>query len=430
MSGGGKFFGKPKVRFSQSDNKELANEGSRDVERTSKPRILSNVEFVKNVRIMKSNESPPNSASNDPKIINNADGTSSSAVSSRIIRTSRALSEGENHTPLNDADNIQNIKSNCKNFDAPRTNSSVSDTVISVAPLAERDRKTDKSVKPVKENSNLARKDKGGKENKTGAIKKTVKGSAKRCSESEILKHKARLSSVNASTKNANLSNKTPVPLIKSKKHVIPKSVDVMPCYKYKSPKKLKAPAVKKTVIRNIVGPKIRPYVGPGVVHEKECDINFLHSDENINVKPVISGDKLARPEYNSIMCTINKLNEVKKQRIVPDIDHLPSTYKNLINEKVSSALDFPLDEVVYKNLVDLSIDDNQLPIRLTRSKDPEPRQRDAVPVLSDFFTPVPSEEYRAAVFTKPRIAEPANSWNAFRISDQIFEWKHILDHV
>lgn len=97
---------------------------------------------------------------------------------------------------------------------------------------------------------------------------------------------------------------------------------------------------------------------------------------------------------------------------------------------QISSALDFPLDEAIYKNLVDLSIDEKQLPSRLTRSKDPEPRQRDAIPVLSDFFVPVVSEEYCTSISIKPRTPEIIDNWSAFRISDKIFEWKHILDHV
>lgn len=92
--------------------------------------------------------------------------------------------------------------------------------------------------------------------------------------------------------------------------------------------------------------------------------------------------------------------------------------------------MDFPLDEAIYKNLVDLSIDEKQLPSRLTRSKDPEPRQRDAVPELSDFFTPVSPEEYCTPVSVKPRIQEIADNWSAFKINDKILEWKHSLDHL
>lgn len=97
---------------------------------------------------------------------------------------------------------------------------------------------------------------------------------------------------------------------------------------------------------------------------------------------------------------------------------------------QVSTGLDFPLDEIVYKNLVDLSINDNQLPSRLIRSKDPEPRQKDVVPKLSDFFTPVSIDEYCTPVSIKPRSVETIDNWSAFRISDQICEWKQNLDFI
>lgn len=80
--------------------------------------------------------------------------------------------------------------------------------------------------------------------------------------------------------------------------------------------------------------------------------------------------------------------------------------------------------------MVDLSIDENQLPSRLTRSKDPEPRQKDVVPILSDFFTPISIDEYCTPVSVKPRSPETIDYWNAFRISDQIYEWKHTLNHI
>ena len=34
-------------------------------------------------------------------------------------------------------------------------------------------------------------------------------------------------------------------------------------------------------------------------------------------------------------MYTISKLNELKKQKVITDIEHLPASYKNLISGKV-----------------------------------------------------------------------------------------------
>lgn len=97
---------------------------------------------------------------------------------------------------------------------------------------------------------------------------------------------------------------------------------------------------------------------------------------------------------------------------------------------QVSSSLDFAPDEAIFKNLINLSIEESQLPPRFTRSKDPEPRQRDAVPQLSDFFSPKYANEYCTAVCIKPRSPEPLENWNAFKISDKILRWKWNMDYV
>lgn len=96
--------------------------------------------------------------------------------------------------------------------------------------------------------------------------------------------------------------------------------------------------------------------------------------------------------------------------------------------KQVSAALDFPPDEAIFKNLVDLSVNEDQLPSRFTRSKDPEPRNRDVSPKLSDFFTPSYSEEYCSAVNITPIIPDIVSNWSAFVISDKIFGWKQDMD--
>lgn len=97
---------------------------------------------------------------------------------------------------------------------------------------------------------------------------------------------------------------------------------------------------------------------------------------------------------------------------------------------QISAALDFPLDETIYKNLVDLSIDENQLPSTIMRSKDPEPRQKDIIPTLSDFFMPEDAKEIREAVHVKSQTSKIDDNWNAFKISDRILEWKCGIDDI
>lgn len=95
----------------------------------------------------------------------------------------------------------------------------------------------------------------------------------------------------------------------------------------------------------------------------------------------------------------------------------------------MSSALDFPASETVFRNLVDISINENQLPTRITRSKDPEPRQKDLVPKLSDFFNPQYCKEYTEASQIRPRTPEILDNWSAFTISDHINSWNNRLDN-
>lgn len=95
---------------------------------------------------------------------------------------------------------------------------------------------------------------------------------------------------------------------------------------------------------------------------------------------------------------------------------------------QISAALDFPLEEVVYKNLVDLSIHESLLPCRLTRSKDPEPRHKDIIPHLSDFYSPQSIEEYCIPAQVEARQPQLMEKWSAFKISDKIFEWKNNVD--
>ncbi|KAL2740378.1 putative serine/threonine-protein kinase [Vespula squamosa] len=208
-------------------------------------------------------------------------------------------------------------------------------------------------------------------------------------------------------------------------------TINVMPCYKYnKSMIKSKSSPVKKSVVRDIVVPNAKAYVEPGIPKQKQIDLSARRINKSTNARPnITSSEKLLYPEYNSIIYTVNKLDEVKKEKIVTDVEHLPTIYKDLVNGKISSALDFPMNEAIYKNLVDLSIDEKQFPSKIMRSKDPQPRQRDLVPKLSDFFVPESVDEYYTPMFVKSKNSDFIENWNAFRISDKICEWKDSMDN-
>ncbi|XP_076240081.1 uncharacterized protein LOC143182758 [Calliopsis andreniformis] len=446
MSKDGKFFVRPKVRFCQADTdeskiNELKNKtGLRNTVPANKPRIRSIVTLDKPVKLITVNAETTNQENNDLKI-NNAQESElltlcSNAFPSCKVETFEKSDETENEKPIINSSNIENSEENPKKTDAIKISEKpINDDIINPSASSVKTKtlgKVLKSQNTVKANisKKYSVKVKKGKENETLTNKKDVKSTIKTSSDPKLSYHKTKSSLIITKPKIANVTSKSSVSVLSKKVNSKSNSADVMPCYKYnKTTSKVKTPLIKKTVIRDIIGHKIKPYIGPGVSRKRE-DCNVPDIDKNIHVKACTTAEKLARPEYNSIMCTINKLNEMKKQKDVTDIEHLPATYKNVINGKISNALDFPLDEAIYKNLVDLSIDEKQLPNRLTRSKDPESRQRDAVPVLSDFFTPEFPEEYCTFVSIKPRIPEIADTWNAFRISDKIFEWKYVLDHV
>ena len=446
MSNDSKFIARPKVRFSQADadeskTKELkASADKKHTVQSNRPRIRSIVSLDRPVRVLNLNVESNSQDSKELKTTNEGKTESltvCSNVAPRAVQTT-SLTDNSDKTEqqkrLSDTSSNRNIEVNSKVIDVIDISEDSSDIAITpVAPPVVQKESVDKVLKPrnnVKANVSKTDRTKArrGKENEASTGKKGVKA-APGTTDLKVRQHKSKPFPVSVNAKKPNVPSKSFTSVASKKINSKYTVTNFMPCHKHsKAASKTKGSPIKKTLLRDIIGPKIKPYVGPGKPRKRQADLE--KQEDDAYTKPCTSGERLARPEYNSILCTINKLNEMKKQKPVMDIEHLPATYKSLLNEKISSALDFPLDEAIYKNLVDLSIDEKQLPSRLTRSKDPEPRQRDAVPVLSDFFVPVVSEEYCTSISIKPRTPEIIDNWSAFRISDKIFEWKHILDHV
>lgn len=273
----------------------------KNIKKSNKPKIISIVKVDKPIKLMKLNEKSGNNENKNTNV-------------------------DYNHVPLNDASNIQNIKENFKEVDMPKTSIEQNENKNKTL-KSEKYEKT-KEANVSKKNCMKSIKE---KENKTTIDKKRVKSVTIKSPNLDILKHKNRLYSSGTNTKKLNATNKKSVS-VTTKKNSKP-IVGVMPCYKYKKVESNIKTPVKKTVIRDIIGSKIKPSINPGI--DKIPDnLKFLEIDENI-VKPLISGKELAKPEYNSIMSTISKLNELKKQKVIPDIEHLPASYKNLISGKV-----------------------------------------------------------------------------------------------
>lgn len=101
---------------------------------------------------------------------------------------------------------------------------------------------------------------------------------------------------------------------------------------------------VKKDVVKNRAGPLSNIYVGPGLSKIKSPTTSVI----DVYKRPdVLSSNKLIKPEFNSIVGTMRKLQEIKKKKIVNEVDSLPNTYKNLIMGKVIKKFKIQLCKII-----------------------------------------------------------------------------------
>lgn len=418
MSTNTKTILRPKVRFSESsDNmpneKNVQHFEEKSVLQVNGPKIESIEVYKKPVRIIYPKQQTHNK---DIPVSKTEISTHVSDAASRNIQNTSSASKNLANVNISkilcNSNNTQKIGKNYKGLLDKSSHDNVS-----------KDYKEDLRQR--------------GKENADTVLKKTVfnKNESKRRENSEHMQtavQKLNTADVKSSkmiqSKSSIIKKKNPA--TKTGVNAKPVVYNVMPCYK-KTKKKIIP--VKKTVLRNVSDFKIKTSVEPGISRKKQ-DNTSADNANNANKRYITKGadvEKLAQPGYNSIICTINKLEDLEQQRIVTDVDHLPSTQKNLVIGKISTALDFPLDEAIYKNLVDLSIDEKQLPSIIMRSKDPEPRQKDVTPKLSDFFTPEDTKEICEVVQVKPRIPKSDESMNFLKTCNKIFEiWKFDLDSI
>ncbi|XP_035735981.1 uncharacterized protein LOC118447754 [Vespa mandarinia] len=479
MSEDNKLFAKPRVRFSQTIN---AKENSKDLSNKINkilPKIIDIVPVKTPVKILSLESKLDNLITTTTNNYSDDTMKKESVISCNSVHT---LSQKENDHFLQDqsihktddkessinARNKVNIETNNTERTSVTCKRSSQEDIpgipCSTFPSTKDNNDHSKILKPknstainISKESTKNSLDKG-KENKNSCKKKLPQLSKDKaivkplCSKttSQIKKKtditKVNMQKLNVAKHNAKSTNKpsasstdkqikkTPsISTKNSQKNLSIKSstINVMPCYKYnKNLIKSKTSPIKKSVVRDIVVPNAKVYVEPVISKQKQIDLNPRRINKNTNARSnITSSEKLLYPEYNSIMYTVTKLDEVKKEKIVTDVEHLPTIYKDLVNGKISSALDFPMNEAIYKNLVDLSIDEKQFPNKIMRSRDPQPRQRDLVPKLSDFFVPESVDEYYTPMFVKSKNSDLIENWNAFRISDKICEWKDNMDN-
>lgn len=99
---------------------------------------------------------------------------------------------------------------------------------------------------------------------------------------------------------------------------------------------KNKISPVKKIILPNVSDPKTKTSVAPDVFHGKQDNAKTSDANKRHTVTLGVTVEDLTQPEYNSIMCTINKLKELEQQKVVTDISHLSSMQRNFLNGKVN----------------------------------------------------------------------------------------------
>ncbi|KAL6425661.1 hypothetical protein ACFW04_009640 [Cataglyphis niger] len=434
MSKNIKAISRPKVRFSQfSDNvqnkeKDVEYCKEKTVLQTNGPKIKNIVTLKKPVKIV------------DPKKLTTVCNknvlqhdyktnipTHSDIISENFQSTclsNKNVSKIETSSILRNANGIQNIKENCNTLTPGK---SLQDNILKDCKerMQQKGKENRDTILKKGFNKDLSKSRKGNSQyTKSVTQTRNYKSPASKNMQKINTKDSKNLKITKSASIIKEIRNQTVEGTINAKSL----TSNVMPCYKIVA--KNKVSPVKKTILRNTSGSKIETSVRPGIFHKKKSDTKASDANKKHNVTLDVAAEELAQPGYNSISCTINKLKELKQQKIVTDIDYLSFAQKSFINGKISTALDFPLDEVIYKNLVDLNIDEKQLPSTITRSKDPEPRQKDITPKLSDFFVLENTKEICEAVHVKPRTPKIDENWNAFKISDKILEWKHSMDEI
>lgn len=339
MSKNIKAISRPKVRFSQfSDNvqnkeKEVEYCKEKTVLQTNGPKIKSIVTLKKPVKIVKPKKLTTvcneNVLQHDYKTeISTHNDITSENIQSTCL-SNKNVSKIETSNILRNANGIQNIKENCNTLTSGKSSQD--------------------NLKDCKESMQQK-----GKENRNTILKKVSskdisksrKGSSQ-CTESvtqtgnykpPTSKNMQKISIKDC--KNLKMTKSAPSIIKKTRNQTVEGTINaksltpnVMPCYKIVA--KNKVSPVKKTILRNISGPKIETSVGPGISHKKKSDAKASDANKKYNVTLDVVAEELAQPGYNSIACTINKLKELKQQKIVTDIDHLSFAQKSFVNGKV-----------------------------------------------------------------------------------------------
>lgn len=347
-----KVISRPRVRFRQfsddSRNEEIVDDhGEQAATRASGPRVEEFVSLEEPVGAVDPEES---TSDGDIPLGNcSVDTSSHHGITSGDVRniSSSGVIRVESRTILHDADDIRNTVKGCK---MPQLDESPQDEVP-------KDR-TKCSRQKGKENKHAPRKtvsSKSANEPRTGSSRKTITRDKFRLATGDDCRAK-----INArpgfrepkmtKSQSAPSVMKKPSPTVQGVLNAKPVAAPSRVTSRCKTAAKNKISPVKKVVLRNVSGPKIKTSVRPGVFRKRQNYARINDANEHSSVMSDVTVD-LAQPEYNSIICTINKLRELERQKIVTDINHLPPALKNFLNGKVNFLYELILYVHIYMSL-------------------------------------------------------------------------------
>lgn len=336
MSENVKFILRPKVRFSQFSDKEgNIEEHCKDANlQANGPKIRSIVTLKKPIRIVDPTKSTGVHEKDIP--LRNCEiktpacsGDITSQITQNTIVSNNNVPQTEVSTILHDADSSQNKKKNEKLLQIDKNIRTQSNILKHRRNVSQKDKENKNIVlnKSMPKNTNKTRTE--SYQLTQPVIDKKLKFSS---SSNDMYKIGAVSSNVREMTKS--ISTSSIMKNVKKQTKIKPTVSNIMPCYKYKTGMRNKISPVKKTVLHDITGPKIKTFVGPGVSHERHDDMKTNSENKKYITSNV---EKWMQPKYNSITCTLDKLEEIKQQKIIRDINNFSHAQKSFLNGKVKS---------------------------------------------------------------------------------------------
>ncbi|XP_037902786.1 uncharacterized protein LOC119646412 [Hermetia illucens] len=184
-----------------------------------------------------------------------------------------------------------------------------------------------------------------------------------------------------------------------------------------------KTGAIKKTIVRNVEVPPRLSENRRSVVqnfsalsgasssaklsgHDQRSSTTSRLAKENLFEQSV----KYKVPQVNTSEKLIDRIERIQTMNTKKEVrlDKLTPRSKAVVSQEITKKLNFPPDQPIFKNLIPINVNDSLL----ISSEEPKPfrkkyvakTNKDPVPELSDFLTPIPPLEHVIPLEDKPLI--------------------------